>query len=638
MFAFFAGTRLRRRSGRCTDAGESSLLEIGSQSVKIRYVHQGGPSKIPSVTGNVSGLKRSELGLLERVLRRRVPAREVVTQELARYLASVSQRLGRQIGVLIDRKGAVLQVIAGDARGIFIPSLEGHPLGRRALRGLRLIHTHLNNDWRLTKDDLNDLALLRFDLIAAIGVRDDGQPGSVSMAHLTPGGDYSRQDEEEAKTKTKGGRFEVHEFADLGRLRLDFQAFVSELEGELSRRMLFVQDKRERAILVGVSPRPTVPKRPPFSPRFPKSPSLMAGGGAGTRTGKSPEGSPRESMDELRELARSAGVLVLDSIVQRPKEINPKYLMGEGKMKELIMDALEAGATLLIFDQDLGPSQIKAITELTELKVIDRSQLILDIFARRAQSREGKVQVELAQLKYLLPRLSGKGSAMSRLMGGIGGRGPGETKLEADRRRVRDRIHLLGRQLKALSLGRGERKKRRVGRGMPIVSIVGYTNAGKSTLLNALTGAGTETGDRMFATLDTSSRRMRLPGGWAILTDTVGFIRDLPKDLIAAFRATLEELGDADLLLHVVDAANPGFERQMESVTRILGQLDLSSKPALLVFNKADRLTPDDARALSARFGAVCLSALDPSTFGPLIDLLNEALFEGALCFNPSRD
>ncbi|MDA8389035.1 MAG: GTPase HflX [Nitrospiraceae bacterium] len=533
--------------------------------------------------------------------------KEVVTYELARYLASLSFRLGRQIGVLIDRRGAVLQVMAGDAKGIFIPSLEDHPLGRKALRGLRLIHTHLNNDAKLTRDDLTDLALLRFDLVAAIGVREDGQPGALSLAHLSPGGDYSREDEKGTK-RHAGQKFEVHDFGDMGRLRFDFREFVSALEGEMARRRLWQQDKRERAILVGVSLRPRGPRAygKPFLPEY----------------------GIEESMDELKELAGSAGVLVLDSVVQRPKEINPKYLMGEGKMKELIIDALDKGATLLIFDQDLSPSQIKAITGLTELKVIDRSQLILDIFARRAGSREGKVQVELAQLKYLLPRLTGKGSAMSRLMGGIGGRGPGETKLEVDRRRVRDRIHFLERQLKALALGRVQRKKRRVGRGMPIVSIVGYTNAGKSTLLNALTGSETATGERMFATLDTASRRLRLPGGWIILTDTVGFIRDLPKDLIAAFKATLEELEDADLLLHLVDVSNPEFTRQMDSVSRILEELGLSSKPRLLVFNKADRITPDEAGALSARFGAVCLSALDPSTFGPLIALLNAAALE----------
>ena len=557
-------------------------------------------------------------------MRRRVPAEEVVTHELVRYLASLSFRLGRQIGVLIDRRGAVLQVMAGDAKGIFIPSLEGHPLGRKALRGLRLIHTHLNDDEKLTRDDLTDLALLRFDLVAAIGVRDDGQPGAVSLAHLSPGGGSYREDEKGAKKRPPGrhpmpgghpmpGRFEVHDFADIGRLRFDFQEFVTALEGEMARRRLFPfeHDKRERAILVGVSLRPRV--------RFPHGGPPPAEYGI------------EESMDELRDLTSSAGVLVLDSVIQRPKEINPKYLMGEGRMKDLIIDALDKGATLLIFDQDLGPSQIKAITDLTELKVIDRPQLILDIFARRAGSREGKTQVELAQLKYLLPRLTGKGSAMSRLMGGIGGRGPGETKLEVDRRRVRDRIHFLERQLKAISLGRTQRKKKRVGKGMPIVSIVGYTNAGKSTLLNALTGSRTATGQRMFATLDTASRRLRLPGGWAILTDTVGFIRDLPKDLIAAFKATLDELGDADLLLHVVDASNPAFTRQMDSVSRILEELDLSSKPRLLVFNKADRLAPDEAAALSSRFGAVRLSALDPSTFGPLINFLNAALFEGAV-------
>ncbi len=523
--------------------------------------------------------------------------------------------MGRQLGVLIDRRGAVLQVIAGDARGIFIPSLEAHPLGKKALRGLRLVHTHLKGDEKLTRDDLTDLALLRLDLVCAIGVHEDGQPGAVQLAHLLPG--YSGGD---GRERDSGKRLEVHDFGDISRLRFDFGGFISALEGEMSRRRHFEQDKRERAILVGVSVRTRGGR------------TFVPGGPVSSPGGPSLE----ESMDELKELARSAGVLVLDAVIQRPKEINPKYLMGAGRMKELIIDALDKGATLLIFDQDLGPSQIKSITGLTELKVIDRSQLILDIFARRAGSREGKVQVELAQLKYLLPRLAGKGSAMSRLMGGIGGRGPRETKLEVDRRRVRDRIHLLERQLKALSLGRLQRKKRRVGQGIPIVSIVGYTNAGKSTLLNALTGSETAVEDRMFATLDTASRRLKFPVSAefsgpaqqreAIITDTVGFIRDLPKDLVAAFKATLEELEDADLLLHVVDASNPGFPQQMDSVSKILDELGLSSKPGLLVFNKTDRLSPDVARALSARYGAVAISALKPSTFGPLYAALEEAL------------
>ncbi len=516
-----------------------------------------------------------------------MPPSEVVTLELARQLAALSSRFSRQIGVLINRRGSVLQVIVGDSGGILIPSLEDHPLGRKALRGLRLIHTHLK-DKNLTRDDLTDLALLRLDLIAAIGVRDDGQPGAVQVAHLLPHG-------EEQKKK-----IEILDFPDIGRLRLDFGEFVSSLESEMERQRFFdfgQAGKGEKAILISVSTRPRYELE--------------------------------ESMEELKELCHSSGVAVLGAVIQRIKEINPKYLMGEGKIKELVIDALDKGATLLVFDQDLGPSQIKSITELTELKVIDRSQLILDIFAKRAGSREGKVQVELAQLKYLLPRLTGRGTAMSRLMGGIGGRGPGESKLEIDRRRVRDRINFLERELKALSLARKQRKQRRVEKGLPIVSIVGYTNAGKSTLLNTLTRSSTVVEDRMFATLDTASRRIRFPRERElIITDTVGFIRDLPKDLMAAFKATLEELEDAALLVHLVDASNPRFPQQMDSVLKILEDLDLSKKPRLLVFNKADRLPTREAAALSKRFGAILISGRDSSTLGPLLENLEQRVWE----------
>ncbi len=535
-------------------------------------------------------MRGSELHLLERLSRRKVPPAEVVTFELARQLAALSYRLGRQIGVLINRRGTVLQVIVGDSGGILIPSLEDHPLGRKALRGLRLVHTHLK-DKNLTRDDLTDLALLRLDLIAAIGVREEGQPGAVQLAHLLP----QREDRK---------KIEIMDFPDIGRLagglRFDFGEFVSALESEMERQRLFVfdqADKRERAILISVSTRPKYELE--------------------------------ESMEELKELGHSSGIAVLGTVIQRLKEINPKYLMGEGKIKDLVIDALDKGATLLVFDQDLGPSQIKSITGLTELKVIDRSQLILDIFAKRAGSREGKVQVELAQLKYLLPRLTGKGTAMSRLMGGIGGRGPGESKLEVDRRRVRDRIHFLERQLKALSLARKQRKHRRVEKGLPIVSIVGYTNAGKSTLLNTLTRSSTAVEDRMFATLDTASRRIRFPRERElIITDTVGFIRDLPKDLMTAFKATLEELEDAALLLHLVDASNPRFQQHIDSVLKILEDLDLSGKPRILVFNKADRIPAEEASALKTRYGAIMISAREPSTLGPLLESLERTVWE----------
>jgi len=378
---------------------------------------------------------------------------------------------------------------------------------------------------------------------------------------------------------------------------LDFKTFIHSLEDEMERAITFDQrDRRERAILVSVSTKPRYAQE--------------------------------DSIEELKELARSSDVIVLDTVIQRPKEINPKYLMGEGKLKELIINAMNKGATLLIFDQDLSPSQIKAITEFTELKVIDRTQLILDIFARRAHSKDGKVQVELAQLNYRLPRLTGKGTAMSRLMGGIGGRGPGEMKLEVDRRRVREKINLLEKELGSLSEARRQRRHKRVQRGIPIVSIIGYTNAGKSTLLNALTKSSVFVEDKMFATLDTSSRRLRFPREReVIITDTVGFIRNLPKDLMAAFKATLEELEDADLLLHIVDASNPRFEQHIVSVEKILEELHLSKKPRLLILNKIDKLERGEAGHLALRYNAIAISALDSSTFQPLLNSIEERVF-----------
>ncbi len=337
-----------------------------------------------------------------------------------------------------------------------------------------------------------------------------------------------------------------------------------------------------------------------------------------------------DSMSELEELAKTANLVVIDQVIQRPRKLNPRFLVGEGKLREIIIRALQQRATLLVFDQDLTPNQVRSISEITEMKVIDRSQLILDIFAKRAQSRDGKVQVELAQLKYLLPRLSGKGTAMSRLMGGIGGRGPGETKLETDRRRIRDKIRRLEKQLDSLGRGRVQRRQKRIRAGLPIVSIVGYTNAGKSTLLNALTQSDVLTENLLFATLDTATRRLRFPlDREVIITDTVGFIRDLPPSLIGAFKATLEELGDADLLLHLVDLSNPRFDEQINSVDKILDSLDLGKQQRLLVFNKIDRVPAEDLPHICRRYNAVAVSALKRDSFGALLDEMQQRFWPG---------
>ena len=446
---------------------------------------------------------------------------------------------------------------------------------------MRLIHTHLKDE-PLNNEDFTDLALLRFDMIAAISIK-GGLPHNIYIAYLMP-----------ANSEKK---YEILN-SNFYRYDLNFWDFIKSLEEEMDRsRVIDQKDKRERAILVSASTKPKYEME--------------------------------ESIDELKELSESSDIVVLNSVIQRLKEINPKYLLGEGKLKEIIINAMDKGATLLVFDQDLTPSQVRAIAETTELKVIDRSQLILDIFARRAHSRDGKVQVELSQLKYTLPRLTGKWTAMSRLMGGIGGRGPGEMKLEIDRRRIRDRISRLEKELKVLSEARRQRKRKRVAVGIPIVSIIGYTNAGKSTLLNALTNSLTFVEDKMFATLDTASKRLRFPREReVIITDTVGFIRDLPKDLLSAFKSTLEELEDADLLIHLIDIANPRFEQQIESVENILDELKLKDKQRIMVFNKIDRVSGDTVKNVLSRYDGIAISALKSDTFYPLLEAIENRIWE----------
>lgn len=507
--------------------------------------------------------------------------------------------------MLVNRNGYVEYVVVGNARSIVLPDLKRVRMGADRFRGLRCLHTHLAGE-ALTQDDLTDLALLRLDLMAAIDVRSDGLPGLVRAAHLLPAngnGEPERSGIDEALDASDSPA--IWGFLDPrppSQLDIDFIDLIESLEEELARarHVRSPRDHRDRAILVSVT-----------------TGSVAAA---------------QESLEELRELARSSGVVVLDSIAQRRQKLDPRSLLGRGKLDELIIRSLQLGADVIIFDQNLTPAQVRATGEATDLKIIDRTQLILDIFAQRAQSREGKIQVELAQLKYMLPRLTGSGTEMSRLMGGIGGRGPGETKLEVDRRRVRDRIHHLEKQIEQIRTSRRVQRTRRERRDLPIISIVGYTNAGKSTLLNALTQSSVTAEDRMFATLDPTSRRLRLPRDQeVIINDTVGFIRDLPPDLITAFRATLEEMEGSDILIHLVDASSPQLENHIASVEKILEELNLSEIARLLVLNKSDLLSEDEIKNMKRAYSAVAISALDRNTLFTMIARVGEMLDEAAL-------
>ncbi|MBK6748780.1 MAG: GTPase HflX [Acidobacteria bacterium] len=551
------------------------------------------------VHGFTRGLKHNQLRRIEKLGTRRVSADTVISPELARQMTELSHETGRQIGVLINRKGQIEYVMVGTAKGIELPDFGRARVSEDRFRGLRCVHTHLAGE-KLTQDDLTDLALLRLDLMSIIQVdRKDGLPGLVYSAHLVPTAAESLEAEAQSLP------YEFLEPNIPSQIDTDFTSLINSLEDEMARIRLTARNRqtgRDRAILVGVT------------------------------TGDTDVAA--ESLAELRELSESADVVILDTIIQRRPQIDPKTVLGKGKLDELLIRSMRLGADILVFDTELSPAQVRSLSDATELKVIDRPQLILDIFAQRAQSREGKLQVELAQLKYLLPRLViGQNSAFSRLAGGIGGRGPGETKLETDRRRVRDRIANLEKQVDNLGHQRQERRKKRVQKHLPIISLVGYTNAGKSTLLNSLTQSEVYAEKKMFATLDPTSRRLRLPYDQeVIINDTVGFIRDLPEALVSAFRATLEEIADSDLLVHVVDASHPRVTQQIASVVKIIGDLQFNEIPQLIVLNKSDLLERAEIASLTRQISldtdarCVSISAIRRESLRPMIDAIGEMI------------
>lgn len=507
--------------------------------------------------GNLRGLSKSEEKEVEKIADQRLKLDQAVTEQIARRMAKVSADIGRVLGIIVDRNGRIESVTVGENRRIYLPDIGRQRAGRGRFRGLRLIRTDFDGG-SLQQDDLTDLTKLQLDAVVSIGVQNNGGIGEVEWAHLVP-------DNPEKKI------WEIQRLSHPAEFPEDFTQFILEVEAEFESSV----DDATRvasdvAMLVYV------------------------------KTLGDWESEAR--IAEMHELCRTAGVHVVDTYQQSRKELDSRYGVGKGALEELELRCLQLGADILIFGQDLQPGQIRNITKQSDLRVIDRTQLILDIFAQRAQSAVGKLQVELAQLKYTLPRLSGRGGAMSRLAGGIGGRGPGETKLEVDRRRARDRINALEGRIEKLREQRELRRKNRKDRDVPVIAIVGYTNAGKSTLLNRLTDSTVLSEDKLFATLDPTTRRIRFPSDReVVLTDTVGFIRDLPDELREAFRATLEELEEADVMLHVVDAIDPSFESHIKSTEAILRDLEVEDTPRIMVFNKADKLSEDDPQWLEIK-------------------------------------
>ncbi len=532
------------------------------------------------IFGRTNGLKPSEKKRLANLYNRRVGANRLLSAELARTLAALSGELAKPISLLFDRGGRVIRVAVGDAKELPVPESA---LVETRLSGYRVLHTHLGNGG-LSRPDLSMLFLHRLDAMAALEV-EQGHPSKLHLAQLSP----PKADEEDWQILPSKPYFEYLEW--------DLSAAVAALEEELSRqaRGLDLRDgSGERAVLVGLDQ------------------------GEGVQA--------EVDLAELAELARTAGAVVAhQELVFRPS-LDPRYAVGRGKVEELVSHAYHQNAGTLIFGIELSAAQARELEAVTGLKVLDRTQLILDIFAQHARTPEAKVQVELAQLKYLLPRLVGKGKDLSRLGGGIGTRGPGETKLEVDRRRLQDRIAELSRKLSEIADRRQETRRQRDRSGLPIVGVVGYTNAGKTTLMQALAKKGEEGENKLFATLRPLTRRGFVPGlGEVLYTDTVGFIRHMPSDLLEAFRSTLEELADADVLLHVLDASQEGALERYQVVEGLLADLGAQAR-RILVLSKADRAGGYDLEFLKERLGGLPVSAVRGQGLRELKQAVAEAL------------
>lgn len=526
-------------------------------------------------------MKSSQLKQLQRLYHQRIPGDRITTPDFSQRLAAISTEVNQPVCAYVNRRGQVIRVGVGTPRQTQIPPLELPRYGAERLSGIRCIATHLKPE-PPNEAALTAMALQRLDALVVLNItgtgftrRGGGSTGYVKeayLAHLTPQESRTLITSPAApkvgESQIQSPSWNISPPLDLDDLAdQDLVDLVENLEAEFQREFIAqeVDADHDRVLIVG----------------------LMTS-----------EVTPLQFQDTLLELARlvdTAGGDVLQTIQQKRSRIHPQTVVGEGKVQEIALTAQTLGVNLVVFDRDLSPSQVRNLEMQIGIRVVDRTEVILDIFAQRAQSRAGKLQVELAQLEYMQPRLAGRGRTMSRLGGGIGTRGPGETKLETERRAIGQRISRLQKEVDQLQAHRSRLRQRRQHREVPSVALVGYTNAGKSTLLNALTNAEVYTADQLFATLDPTTRRLVIPHGEAdehqeiLITDTVGFIHELPASLMDAFRATLEEVTEADALLHLVDLSHPAWLRHIRSVREILAQMPITPGPALVVFNKIDQ-------------------------------------------------
>lgn len=500
------------------------------------------------VYGEIDGIKRSVLNSIETLYAITIPSYQIINAEIAERLLTFTEQINREIAIYINRRGNIIKIAIGNAKNINLPELRNV---NKKLSGIRCIHTHPNGDSTLSSHDISALKQLKFDVMLAVAKKENLMTASIAFLS----GEHNEQESLVVES--------VNNLTIPTIEKMDLSYLTNIIDSRLSNQSSLIDlSITERAILVGLELK-----------------------------NKKTSWSIQDSLHELSQLAETAGAEVVAQIQQKRDLPDTALFLGKGKIEELGLLIQDYRATLVIFDDELSPSQQRNIENILNVKVLDRTALILDIFAQRARSFEGKLQVELAQMQYRLPRIGGQGLVLSRLGGGIGTRGPGETKLEVDKRKIRNRITEIERQINTIKKQRLLQRETRVNAKIPTVALVGYTNAGKSTLLNLLTTSDVLAEDKLFATLDPTTRKLTLDNAKSVLlTDTVGFIQKLPHQLVSAFRATLEEVQSADLLLHVVDCSHVNYMEQINSVMNVLAELESDDKPTIMVYNKCDKL------------------------------------------------